>query len=296
VTKDTYFLIVTRGHAADTEALRACIHSDAAYIGMIGSKRKVRLMRENFLANNWSDEVQFDRVHAPVGLNIESKTVQEIAVSICAEIIQERNAEKAHASGSFHGIILAAGASKRMGKPKMLLPFGFSTVIESVVIQSAMSDTDETIVVLGANANKIQDQLGDYAIKTVENKAWEDGMLTSVQAGINTLPEDASAALVMLGDQPMVNSEVINKVIEAYRKSEKSLLVATYNGKRGHPLMIGKKYFREILDFSTEKSLKDILGLYPDDIEDVAIEDDAILRDIDTEKDYEKELEHIKNI
>jgi xanthine dehydrogenase accessory factor len=115
VTKDTYFLIVTRGHAADTEALRACIHSDAAYIGMIGSKRKVRLMRENFLANNWSDEVQFDRVHAPVGLNIESKTVQEIAVSICAEIIQERNAEKAHASGSFHGIILAAGASKRMG-------------------------------------------------------------------------------------------------------------------------------------------------------------------------------------
>jgi molybdenum cofactor cytidylyltransferase len=178
----------------------------------------------------------------------------------------------------------------------MLLPFGFSTVIESVVIQSAMSDTDETIVVLGANANKIQDQLGDYAIKTVENKAWEDGMLTSVQAGINTLPEDASAALVMLGDQPMVNSEVINKVIEAYRKSEKSLLVATYNGKRGHPLMIGKKYFREILDFSTEKSLKDILGLYPDDIEDVAIEDDAILRDIDTEKDYEKELEHIKNI
>jgi xanthine dehydrogenase accessory factor len=90
-TADTYLVIVTRGHSHDSEALKACIRSDAAYIGMIGSARKISLMRDQFIEKGWATPLQFDRVHAPIGIDIQSKTVQEIAVSIAAELILVRN-------------------------------------------------------------------------------------------------------------------------------------------------------------------------------------------------------------
>ncbi len=90
-TADTYLVIVTRGHSHDSEALRSCIQSDVAYIGMIGSARKINLMRGQFIDKGWATPVQLDRIHAPIGLDIQSKTVQEIAVSIAAELVLARN-------------------------------------------------------------------------------------------------------------------------------------------------------------------------------------------------------------
>jgi xanthine dehydrogenase accessory factor len=90
-TSESYFVIVTRGHKHDAEALRQVINSDAAYIGMIGSKRKIALMKEEFLQEGWATSGQYDRVHAPIGIDINSETVEEIAVSIAAELIRERN-------------------------------------------------------------------------------------------------------------------------------------------------------------------------------------------------------------
>lgn len=91
ISTDTYVVIVTRGHHHDADALRECIASDAAYIGMIGSIRKVKLMRERFLEEGWVSEAQFDRVFAPIGLDIGSKTVEEIAVSIASQLVQVRS-------------------------------------------------------------------------------------------------------------------------------------------------------------------------------------------------------------
>jgi xanthine dehydrogenase accessory factor len=88
---DTYIIIVTRGHRDDADALRACIRSPAAYIGMIGSRSKVSLVREKFLSEGWATAAEFDRVHTPIGLPIGSRTVEEIAVSIAAELVQERS-------------------------------------------------------------------------------------------------------------------------------------------------------------------------------------------------------------
>ncbi len=90
-TADTYIVIVTRGHSHDADALKACIKSNVAYIGMIGSGRKIKLMREKFIDQGWATASQFDRVFAPIGIDIQSKTVQEIAVSIAAELVQVRN-------------------------------------------------------------------------------------------------------------------------------------------------------------------------------------------------------------
>jgi xanthine dehydrogenase accessory factor len=91
VSPDTYIVIVTRGHRYDAEALRQCISSDAAYIGMIGSIRKIELMRKKFLESGWATLRQFNRVHAPIGIKINSKTVEEIAVSIAAQLVQVRS-------------------------------------------------------------------------------------------------------------------------------------------------------------------------------------------------------------
>lgn len=85
-----FIVIVTRGHSRDAEALRACIRKPAAYIGMIGSRRKIALMRQYFLKNRWATGEEFDRVAAPIGLTIHAQTVEEIAISIAAELVLSR--------------------------------------------------------------------------------------------------------------------------------------------------------------------------------------------------------------
>ncbi|MFC1718278.1 XdhC family protein [Candidatus Poribacteria bacterium] len=90
ISSDTYIVLVTRGHKSDADALKQCIDSKAAYIGMIGSARKVKLMRENFLQEGWATPAQWDRIYAPIGIEIQSKTVQEIAVSIAAQLVLVR--------------------------------------------------------------------------------------------------------------------------------------------------------------------------------------------------------------
>lgn len=90
VNSDTFVVIVTRGHQHDSLALRACVHRPAAYLGMIGSRRKVPLVRRQFIENGWATPEEFDRVHAPIGLDIGAVTVPEIATSIMAQIIAVR--------------------------------------------------------------------------------------------------------------------------------------------------------------------------------------------------------------
>ncbi len=94
ISSDTYLVIVTRGHKHDGAALRQCISSEAAYIGMIGSIRKIKLMQKKFLEEGWATARQFDRVCAPIGIDIQSKTVEEIAVSIAAQLVLVRSQTK----------------------------------------------------------------------------------------------------------------------------------------------------------------------------------------------------------
>jgi xanthine dehydrogenase accessory factor len=91
ISPDTYVVIVTHGHQHDAEALKACIDSDAAYVGMIGSRHKVATLKKEFLARGWATEDQWKRIHTPIGIDIGSKTVQEIALSIAAELVQVRS-------------------------------------------------------------------------------------------------------------------------------------------------------------------------------------------------------------
>ena len=89
--KNTYVIIVTRGHKDDAEALRPCIGEGLAYTGMIGSKKKISAMRLNFIENGWATPEQWDSVYAPIGLEIKSQSVEEIAVSIAAQLVLVKN-------------------------------------------------------------------------------------------------------------------------------------------------------------------------------------------------------------
>ncbi len=293
-TRESYIVVVTRGHRDDGEALRACINEDIPYLGMIGSKKKIRLMMENFQDNGWATEEEIKRVHAPIGLEIGSKTVQEIAISIAAQLVQVRNQNKpAGKSHHIPAIILAAGMSTRMGKPKMLLPFGEKSIIETVIKQVNNSALSQTYVVLGSDNEALSNKIQGLNTQNLLNTNYEEGMLSSVQCGLKSLPETTEAVMVLLGDQPMISSSVMDKMITRYKHTDKEILIASHQGKRGHPILIGSRYFKEILEFTSDQSLRDILENHPYDLEEMETENSEILRDIDTEQDYQNELKQL---
>ena len=258
---------------------------------MIGSKRKIQLMREEFISRGWATPSQFDGVHAPIGLPIGSKTVQEIAISRGAQLVHVRQQRSKQPKPlSVTAIILGAGESSRMGKPKLLLPFGDSTVIGTLISSVQASSVDRVIIVLGASYEIHRKNIRQYAVDIVHNKQYRDGMLSSLQCGLGTVRDDADAVMVLLGDQPMIRSADMEKLIDAYRHSEKQIIVASHGEKRGHPVLIGRKFINEIIEYPKEASLRDLLQNHPGEILEIRTGNEKILRDIDTEKDYHYEL------
>ncbi|MDE0681937.1 MAG: nucleotidyltransferase family protein [Candidatus Poribacteria bacterium] len=189
------------------------------------------------------------------------------------------------------GILLAAGLSTRMGEPKQLLPFGGSTIVETVVDSMLGAKFDEVIVVVGHRAEEIQTQLGARPIKTVFNRDYREGMLTSAQTGVRSL-ESSEAFALMLVDQPFITSALIDQVVDAYRQTEKGIALPSYNYKRGHPVIFDQKYARDILALTSESGgVRTLFKKYGDDIHYVTVDTDSVLRDIDYREDYERALQ-----
>ena len=188
------------------------------------------------------------------------------------------------------GMILAAGESKRMGKPKLLLPFGEKTIIERVIDSVIQSKLDDVLVVLGAHREKIEKKIKDFSIKIVVNPNFKNDMLSSVQCGFRALPEDVEASLVILGDQPEISIALINKIVEAYKKSKKGIVLPVYRKNRGHPVLIDMKYQGEIEDLNPDLGLRNLVYKHAEDILEVEVKTPSILQDIDTIEDYNREL------
>ena len=292
-TEDTYLVIVTRGHRDDSDALRNAIDTNIAYLGMIGSRTKIALMKDQFINKGWATQEQLDQVHAPIGLEIQSKTVQEIAISIAAQLVLVRqlqqNTPKKPVTSA---IILAAGESRRMGKPKQLLPFGDSSMIEMVIETVGKTDVSHTIVVLGSHYEAIVSKIKSKQLVIARNENFKNGMLSSLQAGLKKLPHPTGKVLVLLGDQPMMQPGVINRLIDAASHSEKNIAVAVHQGKWGHPVLIDVTYTPQIEALGTDQSLHDFLKMHRDDILEVEVDHPEIHRDIDTIEDYNKELKY----
>jgi len=186
-------------------------------------------------------------------------------------------------------IILAAGESRRMGTQKLLLPYGETTVIETVVGKALDSGLDQVLVVLGADRDAVRARLEKYPLKIVTNTNYHQGMLSSVQAGFAALPADAAAAVIMLGDQPAVPTSAIRTVARAARETGKGIIIPTCGGHRGHPVLISARYAPAVAVLDPSIGLRQLRLEHAGDVLEVEVGDPAVLRDLDTPEDYEGE-------
>lgn len=177
-----------------------------------------------------------------------------------------------------------------MGSPKMLLPFNGITMIETVAGNVTRSDVDNVLIVLGANREAIKGLGINMSLKYCYNDNYEEGMLSSVLCGFRNLPSDFEAVLVFQGDQPLIPSGVTNKVIETYRLSGKGIVIPVYKGKRGHPLLIDRRYKDEIEKLDAREGLRSLAYQFSEDVLEVKTNNPGILRDFDTYEEYKKEI------
>jgi len=187
-------------------------------------------------------------------------------------------------------VVLAAGLSRRMGAQKLLLPFGGKTVISHIVDQLLASTVDEVHVVVGHQAERISAELSGWAVSIVNNPNYKSGMLSSVRCGLQNLPENCRAVLVVLGDQPSITTKLIDKMLRSFAKTEKSILVPLHKGKRGHPILFSSHYRDEILTHYGDVGLRGLLHSYPDDVFELNVPTSSVLFDMDYPEDYRREF------
>lgn len=187
-------------------------------------------------------------------------------------------------------VILAAGESKRMGKPKLLLPFGEKTIIEAVVTHVIQSKADDVLVVLGGDSEKIKEKIKHIPVRITVNPHYRKGMLSSAQWGFNAVQKGTRGVLVCLGDQPSIPSYVMDKVIHSFKVSKRGIVIPTFQKNRGHPVLIDVKYRSEIENLSLDTGLRGLVYNHPEDALEVEVNTPSILRDIDNPEDYRKEV------
>ena len=186
-------------------------------------------------------------------------------------------------------IVLAAGQSRRMGKLKQLLPLAGRTVIETVVgriFEATTIDKNLLLVVVGHCSKKVEKCLHQQNISCVKNDRYREGMVTSVQCGIEAITEKVDGYTIFLGDQPDVKPEIIDLVIRHAHKTKAGIIIPSYRGKRGHPLFISSKYRNEILNLTADQGLNFVTRGHKEDTEEIAVESVEILEDMDTPEDY----------
>jgi len=190
------------------------------------------------------------------------------------------------------GIILAAGMSTRFGRPKQLLKIGDSTILSMVVDAAIKSELDKIVLVLGHKADTISDSLGellsDSRLKTVINPRYQEGMSTSLQCALTGIRNEFPSIMVLMGDQPLLSDQVINILLRQFRKSGKDICVPVYEGKRGLPVCVTKRFYDNILEVKGDMGARDIIRNHPTDVLTLEMEDSTPFMDIDKETDLER--------
>jgi molybdenum cofactor cytidylyltransferase len=189
------------------------------------------------------------------------------------------------------GILLAAGESKRMLPDfKPLLKWGKRTVIGECVHQLRSSQLADIFVVLGHREADVRARLAGTGVQFAINEDYRKGMLTSVKTGLAMLGPNTDAVLIALVDQPMIKAALINQLIEAYGDGSKGIVIPTFHGRHGHPVILGVSYADEImqLDDTAEGGLRNFINSHQNDWLEVPVDTSNVLEDIDVPGDYER--------
>ncbi|WP_129631491.1 nucleotidyltransferase family protein [Candidatus Oscillochloris fontis] len=187
-------------------------------------------------------------------------------------------------------LLLAAGSSRRMGQPKQLLAWQGQPLVRHVARQAlAARAVERVIVVLGAAAPQVRTALAGLGprLTLIENPAYATGQASSLRVGLAALPAQSAAVLVLLVDQPLVTPGLIDHLIAAYRAQPDALaLVPTYQGQRGTPTILGREMFDHLRELDGDVGARAVFAAYPDRVCRVAVDDPAVVVDLDTPADY----------
>ena len=186
-------------------------------------------------------------------------------------------------------LLLAAGSSSRMGVPKQLLKWNNSTLLQHTINTVKQIKKDEVVLVLGANFQDIKSKIDTTELTVIYNENWEKGLGNSIACGINQIIKSVQQidnVLIMLADQPLIDSNYLNEMIETQLLNPDKIICTSYQNKRlGVPAIFNKIYFKELSELNHDKGAKDLLNKNSDNI--LFLDGTYVISDIDTMEDYE---------
>ena len=190
-------------------------------------------------------------------------------------------------------VVLSAGESSRMGRPKALLPIDGQTFIERIVGALKQTFIGRVIVILGHDAEEMKQRVGHLPIEILENPDYKLGQLSSLQVAVRQLEKtaDCDGMLVHLVDHPYIDPGLVATMIERFYQSGKLIVVPRYGSKRGHPVIFSRKLFGELLAAPMDQGAKSVVNAHRDDTLEIDTDDIGITVDIDTPELYKK---HVK--
>jgi len=188
-------------------------------------------------------------------------------------------------------IILAAGKGERMGRLKQLLPWAHTTLLGKVVENVRGSRLlGDILLVVGYRAEEVLRGIPLEGLRVVRNPQYAEGMSSSLKAALRHLSPTTRAIMVILGDQPLIGAEIIDLLLKSYlsHSPPKGIVYPTYQGRRGHPVIIDRKYEPEMRDLEGDKGCREIIAAHPEDSLPVPVDTAAVLQDIDQPADLEE--------
>jgi len=196
------------------------------------------------------------------------------------------------------GIILAAGESIRFGKPKQLLKLNDKYLIEWVLEAALASQLEKTLLVLGHKHQKILTALGKKArhpnLQMVINHDYKHGQSTSLKMAVKIIQDKFPAVMFLLGDQPMLDSDTIDMLLEQFWSSGKDICVPVFEGKRGNPVIFSHKFYDQLVNITGDIGARKIIQNHPHCILEFEIKNPLCFIDIDTQSDFDKLVELLK--
>ena len=186
---------------------------------------------------------------------------------------------------------MAAGKSTRMGEAKQLLRLGESTVLGRTIENVRRSAVNEIVLVLGASAETIRHRLPAsllQGLKVVVNPLYEQGMASSLRAGLGALDPQIDAALIVLADQPFVRPETLDQLGRKHRQTQAQIVIPSYQGRRGNPVLLDRSVFAQVMALEGDTGCRALFGSHQERTVNLEVEDEGILLDLDNQEDYER--------
>jgi len=188
--------------------------------------------------------------------------------------------------------ILAAGESRRMGTPKALIPYRGRTFVEHLLEVTRHPRVSVTRIVLGAGASEMREKLSGQEAAIVVNPNWYSGQLSSIHAAIRSLPEGTTEGLILCPvDHPVVSAKLVSELIDTFDASRKLIILPTFKGQRGHPVIFHATLYEELLSARPEIGARQVVWAHADDVAEVPTGEEGVTLNLNDPATLKKALE-----